>query len=90
MPARAATEEDFINVQGALELGDGAMARQIADTRGKRHVILRLRQPGGRIELVRFSQEQIREIELSAGPEVIGDDGHRPVPRGAPRALAPR
>ena len=97
VPARAATEEDFINVQGALELGDGAMARQIADTRGKRHVVLRLRR-AGRIELVRFSQEQIREIEESAGPEIIGPApaapaappiGHLPVPRGPPRALAP-
>ena len=91
MPARAATEEDFINVQGALELGDGAMARQIADTRGKRHVVLRLRR-AGRIELVRFSQEQIREIEESAGPEIIGAAAPAaplPVPRGPPRALAP-
>ena len=93
VPARAATEEDFINVQGALELGDGAMARQIADTRGKRHVVLRLRR-AGRIELVRFSQEQIREIEESAGPEIIGaapaaPAAPLPVPRGPPRALAP-
>ena len=93
MPARAPMKEDFINMQGALELGDGAMARQIADTRGKRHVILRLRN-SGRIELVRFSQEQIREIEQSAGPEIIGaapaaPAAPLPVPRGPPRALAP-
>ena len=74
--------------------------RELAANRGKASVVFRLK-VGDRVELVRVTKEQLREIEMR--PEVIERGGGRgggkgggkgreplPTPVGPPRALGPR
>ena len=86
MPARPATEADLMSLETMIEAEDPFIMRQLSANRGKDSVVLRLK-IGNRVELIRVSQEQIREIEMR--PEVIERGGGRPVPAGAPRALGP-
>ena len=96
MPARPATEADLMSLEIMIEAEDPFIMRQLSANRGKASVVLRLK-VGGRVELIRVTQEQIREIEMR--PEVIergggkgGGKGREPLPTpvGAPRALGPR
>ena len=99
MPARTATEADLMSLEAMIHAEDPFVLRQLSANRGKASVVFRLK-VGDRVELIRVTQEQIREIEMR--PEVIERGGGRgggkgggkgreplPTPVGAPRALGP-
>ena len=96
MPARPATEADLMSLETMIHAEDPFILRQLSANRGKASVVFRLK-VGDRVELVRVTKEQIREIEMR--PEVIERGGGKgagkgreylPTPAGPPRALGPR
>ena len=96
MPARPATEADLMSLETMIHEENLFIMRELAANRGKASIVFRLK-VGDRVELVRVTKEQLREIEMR--PEVIERGGGKgagkgreylPSPAGPPRALGPR